>query len=220
MPRRRVEVTTRDGVVLEGAVGALAEAEGAGERGRLGVLITHPHPKLGGDMYNNVVTAVARALTEAGFTTMTLNFRGVGRSKGSSSWQGTNERKDVEAALEFLRAETGVENVALVGYSFGAAIGLGADAKDLRGYVAISYPYGRAASCALSSHFRRADNSLPKLFLIGDKDQFANVQGLKAFASGLEVPGEVKVFDDVDHFWQGRESDLVGPVKTFLDSLL
>ena len=47
-----------------------------------GVVITHPHPQYGGDMYNPVVTAIAAAYRELGFTTLRFNFRGAGNSTG------------------------------------------------------------------------------------------------------------------------------------------
>mmetsp|Transcript_9184 Transcript_9184/g.15266 ORF Transcript_9184/g.15266 Transcript_9184/m.15266 type:complete len:233 (+) Transcript_9184:24-722(+) len=224
---REVRVKTEDGVELEGVLLIPPESslpssreELQEQRRHLGVLLTHPHPKLGGDMHNNVVTALARGLTKQGFTILAINFRGVGNSQGSSSWAGKDERKDVKAALEFLKQQPDIQGVGLVGYSFGSAVGCGVDCDGLKGYVAVSYPYGRVASCALGSHFKLADRNLPKLFLIGKDDQFANVNSLESFVTGMDHPGKVEVFDNVDHFWHGEEKKLLQPVSTFLDSLL
>ena len=37
-----------------------------------GVVITHPHPLYGGDMFNPVVEAICGAYQKSGFTTLTI----------------------------------------------------------------------------------------------------------------------------------------------------
>jgi len=66
-----------------------------------GVVIAHPHPLMGGTMAQPVVYRVARACRERGFASLRFNFRGVGQSRGRYS--GSEEYRDVEAALAFLR---------------------------------------------------------------------------------------------------------------------
>jgi len=83
-----------------------------------GVVVTHPHPLYGGDMYNPVVQTVADAYVQAGYSCLQFNFRGVGRSTGQYD-NGQGERADVLAALQCL-TEQGVDAVSLAGYSFGS----------------------------------------------------------------------------------------------------
>src|SRR6185295_8845408 len=85
-----------------------------------GAVVCHPHPQYGGTMDNNVVVAVTDALRAAGLATLRFNFRGVGSSEGRHGG-GAAEVGDAHAALAHLRA-AGIEDVALVGYSFGAAV--------------------------------------------------------------------------------------------------
>ena len=66
-----------------------------------GIVIAHPHPLYGGTMAQPVVYRVAQACREHGFGSLRFNFRGVGRSAGRYS--GTEEYRDVEAALAFLK---------------------------------------------------------------------------------------------------------------------
>ena len=80
---------TLEGRLLPGAAGP-------------GVVITHPHPRFGGSMNNNVVYAAERAFHSRGWATLCFNFRGVGRSTGSYGG-GEAEVADVAAALGFLR---------------------------------------------------------------------------------------------------------------------
>ena len=45
------------------------------------MLLCPPHPHLGGDMENNVITALGNVLAEKGFATLRFNYRGVGNSE-------------------------------------------------------------------------------------------------------------------------------------------
>ena len=83
-----------------------------------GVVITHPHPLYGGDMFNNVVAAIARVYQQKDYTILRFNFRGVGNSQGSHG-DGLGEQEDVRAAISYL-ADLSVGQIDLVGYSFGA----------------------------------------------------------------------------------------------------
>ena len=44
------------------------------------VVVCHPHPLYGGDMFNNVVHAVCEDLGKKGLAWQKFNFRGVGKS--------------------------------------------------------------------------------------------------------------------------------------------
>jgi len=54
-------------------------------------VVCHPHPLYGGDMRNNVVDALVRALSETGVAAVRFDFRGVGRSGGEHG-EGETER--------------------------------------------------------------------------------------------------------------------------------
>jgi uncharacterized protein len=62
----------------------------------------------------------AKWLHEAGYSVLLFDFRGCGGSGGKSTL-GFAERHDVEAALKFLGENKGVQQMALVGKSMGAA---------------------------------------------------------------------------------------------------
>ncbi|MBI5550824.1 MAG: alpha/beta fold hydrolase [Desulfobacterales bacterium] len=82
------------------------------------VVITHPHPLYGGDMDNGVVTAIAEAYNQEGWSTLRFNFRGTGRSSGHHE-DGIGEQVDVQAAITCLK-NLGFQRIDLAGYSFGA----------------------------------------------------------------------------------------------------
>ena len=247
---------------LEGVV-TLPPGDDRVRSGRAGVILAHPHSKLGGNLHAEVLVALTQRLSQEGYVVLRFNFRGVGRSKGGASWTGKAERKDVESAAAFMRklladpstsgvsddeegnssissdaaiadeasvqiaagsadaAQGGAGRLYFVGYSFGSAVGLGC-AELFDGCVALSYPYGRVAGCALGSHYSRAGNApqVPKLFVVGDADQFAGVSALRTFVDAL--PGENNSFEllpNADHFWNGQEHELFAPVVGFLASL-
>lgn len=62
----------------------------------LAVVITHPWGPLGGNMHNNVVKAVALYFQKQGVTTMRINFKGFGISRGYG------EMKEVVDCCNFL----------------------------------------------------------------------------------------------------------------------
>jgi len=46
-----------------------------------GVILCHPHPQYGGDMYNSVSTTAVESASQEGYSTLRFNFRGVGESR-------------------------------------------------------------------------------------------------------------------------------------------
>src|SRR5688572_2580189 len=92
--RVRIPVSgSAESLVLQGI---LARPEGFGPFP--GVVICHPHPLYGGDMENNVVQVITRALVKQGIAALRFNFRGVGLSGGRHG-EGIGEQEDVRAAL-------------------------------------------------------------------------------------------------------------------------
>ena len=81
MPRR---IESHD---LAGPAGRLeALLEEPEDRGpRMAALVCHPHPLYGGTIHNKVVFRLARGLRNAGMVVLRFNFRGVGRSQGSTA---------------------------------------------------------------------------------------------------------------------------------------
>lgn len=188
-------------------------------------VLTHPHPKLGGDLHNNVVEALRITLNELGVATVRFNTRGVGKSLGSSTWTGTNEREDVRAAVEFANRMDGVNNVALVAYSFGAAVGLSISAdlvkeNKLHAVVCVGYPKGFFAQFIFSHHYPRIDpqSSIPKLFVIGDSDNFTSTSTMRALVDKVTDPKQLVVIEGADHFCFEQEDLITLPVSEFFKS--
>jgi uncharacterized protein len=100
-------------------------------------VLAPPHPVLGGSMTVPVIAELAWAITRAGHPTLRFDYRGVGASQGTIRHQPGAERigdvagevDDLRAAIDQLLASTRSHAACAVGYSFGAAVVLGA-AKD------------------------------------------------------------------------------------------
>jgi len=104
---------------VAGPAGALETALDAPAGPSRGVaVIAHPHPLFGGTLDNKVVQTLARAFTQAGWTAVRFNFRGVGASEGAYD-EGRGEVEDMLAVVQQL-APTGA--LALAGFSFGAFV--------------------------------------------------------------------------------------------------
>jgi alpha/beta superfamily hydrolase len=174
-----------------------------------GVVITHPHPRFGGSMNNNVVYAVERALHSRGWATLCFNFRGVGRSTGSYGG-GEAETADVAAALDFLRDRAAGPHY-LAGYSFGAFVAGRALLQGLAaaGAVLISPPVAFMAMPWLPGVPRL------KLVVAGDRDEIAPLLDLQTMLATVEPPVPIVVIAGADHFYGGREDKLFQVLREF-----
>mgnify|MGYP006266871785 CR=1 FL=1 len=120
--------TEREVHVLEGVL------EKPDSRGPFpAVAVCHPHPRYGGDMYNNVVSVICQALAQESIATLRFNFRGVGASQGKFS-NGAGEKEDAIAAISCLSSLKAVDKdrIGLCGYSFGGAVSLEVAPGDAR----------------------------------------------------------------------------------------
>jgi len=175
-----------------------------------GIVITHPHPLYGGNMYNNVVETLARAYAAAGYTTLRFNFRGTGGSEGHFD-EGQSEQADVMAATAWLHAE-GMEAVDVAGYSFGAwvaALAVGAGLKPRR-LIMVSPPVAFVDFGPVTS--------LPPLHLVisGEVDDIAPVNAIRREMPRWQSRAHLEIIAGADHFYSGRLETLAERVTAHL----
>jgi len=132
-------VTTDDGIDLIGEVAApLGQSRGA-------ILCLHPLPTAGGMMDSHIYKKASNRLPAmAGITVVRFNTRGTKSEIGSSTGEfdnGKAEGLDVTAMLSYCFDTLALENVWVVGWSFGTDLAL-QHAKDLRhkGMILLSPP--------------------------------------------------------------------------------
>ena len=161
------------------------------------VVVTHPHPLYGGDMYSPVVEAIAAAYRRCGFSTLRFNFRGTGRSAGTHDG-GRGERTDVRAAFDFLRMRDAAE-IHLSGYSFGAWVNALAMQDDLEARAAtmVAPP---VAFIDFPAHMR-----LPMLgsIVAGSDDTFAPPDLIESQMHTWNPMVRLAVIHGADHFFFG-----------------
>ncbi|MBI4312012.1 MAG: alpha/beta fold hydrolase [Chloroflexi bacterium] len=169
------------------------------------VVVCHPHPMYGGDMYNAVVESIAGGVARRGIAALTFNFRGAGSSQGAFD-RGVGEVADALAAVEFLAAQPGVDRsrLGIAGYSFGAGIALDAaeDNHDLRAIVSVACPPAPLNDMVLHQINR------PKLFIQGDADTIIEIPMFRFLTQRFTPPREVEVLAGAEHSLRGYESEV------------
>jgi hypothetical protein len=177
---------TSGGLRLAGALARTAGGRGA--------IITHPHPLYGGDMDNPVVRAIQQAYLHQGFSTLRFNFRGVGASEGRFD-NGVGERADVQAALAWA-ADTGMTDIDLAGYSFGAWVNAGI-AAGYRRMVMVSPPV------AFMDFGPPAPIERLSLIVTGGRDEIAPPDKIAGYRSVWNPVAAFEVIPEADHFYTG-----------------
>ena len=87
-------------------------------------LLLPPHPQLGGTMHTPIIKHLFDLCVYNGFATLRFNFRGAGRSEGVYD-NGGGEINDAATALDWLQKNhPDPEQCWIIGYSFGAWIGM------------------------------------------------------------------------------------------------
>ncbi|MFH2013041.1 MAG: alpha/beta fold hydrolase [Pseudomonadota bacterium] len=180
------------------------------------VVVCHPHPRYGGNMHNNVVMGITDTLTKEGFTTLRFNFRGVNNSEGVYG-EGIEEVKDVKGAIDFISGtdQLKTSSIFLVGYSFGAMVGLQAAAEDnrIKGLVGISPPVTMYDFTFLIKSYK------PKLLLFGDSDFVCPKEEMEKLFDSIQEPKVMSIISGADHFYFGKEGTIAKNVLDFLSGI-
>jgi alpha/beta superfamily hydrolase len=204
---------TAESVLIDAIDGVMLEAElQVPEHRWAAATIAHPHPQYGGDMHNNVVDALYRALPAAGIAALRFNFRGVGGSEGTHDG-GDAERLDLAAALELAAQFTGDGPLVAVGYSFGARVTLSVTDVRLSGWCAVAPPLAMASPAPIAAKDHR-----PKRLLCAEHDQFTAAADaadlVRDWSSTTIVP-----IPQADHFLRGQTSFVADECVAFIRSL-
>lgn len=183
---------TLERISVQGSGGAMLSALVAdGRRGLVGVVLLPPHPSLGGCSTCTSVDRALSALANAGYSVLAPDWRGSGGSGGRRGYARVREREDVFACVCALQARAVCKGVVLVGFSFGAVIGMScADCStNVRGLACVGYPFRMA--WALAPGRSHVSTSKPKLFVAVDKDYCAPLGSLHERTR--RMPGATKV---------------------------
>jgi uncharacterized protein len=184
-------VTFHSGALkLEGMIAPLSKTRG--------VVITHPHPLYGGDLSNPVVESIALTYARKGITTLRFNFRGVGRSDGIHD-NGIGEQEDVLAAIRLLSA-SGITEIHLAGYSFGAWV----NARTCRLPPEVTTLIMVAPPVAFMDYKDVPPQPLLKVVFTGSDDEIAPPELIRRYIPVWNKGALFEIIDDADHFFYGR----------------
>ena len=181
------------------------------------IVMCHPHPMLGGNMDNPLVTSVCRAACEAGFASFRFNFRGVEGSEGEFG-NGDRVHDDIKSALNMMRRWPGVDGklIALAGYSFGAAAIL----RGLRHFKAARSLALVAPPLSAIAESRVVKDKRPKLFVVGQNDRLVSSVELQHALDSVREPLQFREIPGGDHSLSGREWEVADEVAGFAKKTL
>ena len=199
--RTAFTVTTSDGQTLIGEVAApLNGYTGA-------ILCLHPLPTAGGMMDSHVYKKAANRLPAmAGIEVIRFNTRGTSSEAGTSTGEFDNggaEKFDVEAMMTYCLDTLKLENLWVVGWSFGTDLAL-RHAKDprVKGLILLSPPL--RTSEVSDMHYWASDGR-PVIALVPEHDDYLKPAEAKVrFAPLTQI--EIIPIDDAKHLWVGEPS--------------
>ena len=199
--RTAFTVTTSDGQTLIGEVAApLNGYTGA-------ILCLHPLPTAGGMMDSHVYKKAANRLPAmAGIEVIRFNTRGTSSEAGTSTGEFDNggaEKFDVEAMMTYCLDTLKLENLWVVGWSFGTDLAL-RHAKDprVKGLILLSPPL-RTSEASDMQYW--ASDGRPVIALVPEHDDYLKPAEAKVrFAPLTQI--EIIPIDDAKHLWVGEPS--------------
>ncbi len=197
-----------------GVLEALLEWD-PGARPPLAALVCHPHPAFGGTMHNKVVFQAAKAAVQLGLPTLRFNFRGVGQSEGEFA-DGIGEQNDARAALEYLETRFPETPVCVMGFSFGAWVGMSVGGADPRTVALV----GLGVPAGIMDFRFLLDVRKPKLIVQGTRDMYGPRAEIDALFQSLPHPKRLHWVEGADHFFAGRLDDAQIAVRAFLEEII
>lgn len=194
-------VTTEDGCVLIGEVAAPISNPTAT------LLMLHPNPTGGGMMDSHIYKKASNRLPAmAGITTVRFNTRGTTSEAGTSTGSydgGNSERFDVEAMERHMLDVLKLQNVWVVGWSFGTEIAL-KHVRDprIKGLILLSPTMLRVEKSDLE---RWSKDGRPVTALIPEFDDYLTpVEAPFKFRELTQI--QLINVDGAKHLWVGEPS--------------
>ena len=192
-------VRTEDGIDLVGEVArTLDVASGS-------ILMLHPLPTAGGMMDSHVYKKAANRLPAmAGINVIRFNTRGTTSEAGTSTGHFDNaasERFDVEAMINYCFDEIKVENLWVIGWSFGTDLALKfARDKRVKGLILLSPPLRFSTEEDLQWW---STDGRPVIALVPEHDEFLKPdEAIKRFAALKQIT--LIPVEDAKHLWVGE----------------
>lgn len=179
-------------------------------------LVLHPHPSYGGTMNNKVVYSMYKTLVDNGFTTLRMNFRGVGKSQGQFD-NGVGELTDAATALDWLQLQNPTATQYwITGFSFGAWIGMQLIMRrpEISNFLAVSPPINKYDFSFLSPC------PIPGLVVQGNQDSIVEEEAVASLVDRLSKQRQpqiaYQVVNGADHFFREKLNFLEEAIDSHL----
>lgn len=180
------------------------------------VLVLHPHPLHGGDVFNPVVQALVDTFLDAGYATFRFNFRG---TKNRSDFAQVSGAVDDTRAASKILDSLGFKLVGIAGYSFG-----GTTALQFSSVSNVEFVVSVSSSLNLFQDGRFEMNNLsqitcPVLMFHGTSDMTVPYDNMTKISS--EIDGEVKCvsIQNEGHFYHHSLTQVQNELKLFMKTM-
>jgi alpha/beta superfamily hydrolase len=161
-------------------------------------VLLHPHPDMGGDRYNNVVSALFEALPAAGVTALRFDFKS----------------SDLEVAAAQTVEALGLLDVEprfVVGYSFGGGVAATISDERIAGWFLIAPGLSMVEPVI-------GDDPRPKGVVAAEHDRFFSPTRLEV-ATGDWEETQLTTITGADHMFVGRTDEVVKQCLAWLATL-
>lgn len=180
------------------------------------IIVLHPHPLDGGDMYNPVVSTLARTFLEAGFATFRFDFRGV---NSKSDYAGIPGAVDDATAASIILEYQGLKLAGIAGYSFGGSTALRFGSTNK-----VDFVVSVSSSLALFQEdgYQATKLSMiacPVLLIHGNSDLTVPFENMTKISS--QISSEVKCIsiENEGHFYHRSLTQVQNEVKMFMETI-
>lgn len=198
----RQSITTTDGL-------ALRSERLTPDAPTAAMVVCHPHPLHGGNMYATVTDALFNSLPLHGIATLRFNFRGVDGSDGQHD-NGVGEQHDVAAAVGALADALPGVPLYLGGWSFGADVSACVTDNRIAGWFLVAPPLRVRPLAEMGC----GTDPRPKQIVTGADDQFRGPDDARE-ATAEWTATEVESVPMADHFFMTGIDQVVAAAVKF-----
>ncbi|HUJ67678.1 MAG TPA: hypothetical protein VLX59_19190 [Acidimicrobiales bacterium] len=154
------------------------------DRARAAAVLLHPHPGFGGNRFHPFIDGLFRRLPETDVAAIRFDF---------TSADPAVARGEASAALDVAAERWPEVPLAIVGYSFGAAVATGISDERVAGWYLLAPPSDRLATAVIGADPR------PKAVVLPEDDQYFAPDASQKDVAGWESTS-VTVVPAADHF--------------------
>ena len=179
------------------------------------ILVLHPHPLYGGDIFNPVVSTLAETFREVGFASLRFDFRGVESRSDYAGIPGAVE--DAVAASELLE-QLELRLAGVAGYSFGGSVALRFCALYRVDCVVSVSSSLELIQEGVFSASQLSRISCPVLMLHGTSDLTFPYENMTRISSYLQGQIKCVAIENEGHFYHRSLNRVHDEVKIFMEN--